>query len=101
MEVFSRDDVGYRRKGAMIMIKREYKQLSCRDLGADCDFLVRAEKEDEVITLFSEHFCLAHGRCEITLELKERMRVSMKTICCEGECYEAPRMTGQSCWNSF
>jgi len=39
------------------MAQREYKQLSCRDLGADCDFLVRSEKEDEVMNLVNEHAC--------------------------------------------
>ena len=83
------------------MAQREYKQLGCRDLGADCDFLVRSDREDEVMSLVTEHACRVHGRCEITPELKDRMRVSMKTICCEGECYDAPRMTGQSCWDAF
>lgn len=83
------------------MAQREYKQLGCRDLGADCDFLVRSENEDELMILVSEHACRVHGRCDITPKLKDKMRVSMKTICCEGECYEAPRMTGQSCWDSF
>ncbi len=83
------------------MIQREYKQMNCKDLGADCDFLARAEKEDEVITLISEHLCLTHGRCEITLELKNKMQVSMKSVCCAGECYDAPRMTGHSCWDAF
>ena len=32
------------------MAQREYKQLGCRDLGADCNFLVRSDKEDEVIS---------------------------------------------------
>ena len=83
------------------MAQREYKQLGCRDLGADCNFLVRSDKEDEVIILFSGHACRVHGRCEITPELKDKMRVSMKSMWCEGECYEAPRMTWQSCWDAF
>ncbi|MGA2956067.1 MAG: DUF1059 domain-containing protein [Thermodesulfobacteriota bacterium] len=85
------------------MAQREYKQLGCRDFGADCDFLVRFEKEDEVMSLFSGHTCRVHGRCEITPapELKERRLVSMKTVCCERKCYDAPRMTGQSCWDAF
>ncbi len=83
------------------MAQREYKQLGCRGLGADCDFLVRSDREDEVMSPVTEDACRVHGRCEITPELKDRMRVSMKTICCEGECYDAPRMTGQLCWDSF
>ena len=83
------------------MVQRIYKQLSCRDLGPGCDFLVRAEKEDEVMALVSEHVCRAHGGCEITPELKNKMRVPMKSVCCAGECYDAPRMTGQFCWDAF
>ena len=83
------------------MAQREYKQLGCRDLKADCDFLVRSEKEDEVMSLVSEHACRVQGRCGITPEMKDRMPISMKTICCKGECYDAPRMTGQSGWDSF
>jgi predicted small metal-binding protein len=44
---------------------REYKQLSCRDFGADCDFLVRAQSEEEVITLATEHACRIHSKCQI------------------------------------
>ncbi len=83
------------------MAQKEYKQLSCKDAGADCDFLVRAEKEEEVMSLVSEHACRIHNKCEITPELKGKMQVAMKSMCCEGECYNAPRMTGQSCWDSF
>jgi len=83
------------------MAQREYKQMSCRDLGADCDFLVRAEKEDEVIALISEHVCRVHGRCEIPTEMKDKVRVPMKSVYCEGECYDASRMTWHSCWGPF
>ena len=83
------------------MAQREYKQMSCRDLGGDCGFLARSEKEDEVMSLVSEHACRVHNKCEITPELKDKMRVSMKNMCCEGECYSAPRMTGQSCWDAL
>lgn len=71
------------------MAQREYKQMSCRDLGTDCHFLVRCEKEDEVMSLVSEHGCRVHNKCVITSELKDKMLVSMKNRCCEGECYSA------------
>jgi predicted small metal-binding protein len=82
------------------MVQTEYKQLSCRDLGEDCDFLVRAEKEDEVMSVVTEHRCRAHGRCEITPELKDKMRLSMRNVCCAGQCYDAPRITRYSCWDA-
>jgi len=82
------------------MDQREYKQLACRDLGADCDFLVRAEKDDEVMSVVSEHVCRVHGRCEISPEMKDKMLLSMQSVCCAGECYEAPRIMWQSCWDA-
>ena len=83
----------------MIMVQREYKQLGCRDLGADCSFMVRAETGDEVMNLLDEHICCVHGTCEISPELRDKMKDSLKSVCCQGECYNAPRITGQSCWN--
>ncbi len=81
------------------MVQREYKQLSCRDLGADCSFLVRAETGDEVMGLLGEHICRVHGGCEVSRELRDKMRESMKNVCCQGECYSPPKITGQSCWD--
>jgi len=57
----------------MTTAQREYRQLACRDLGTDCDFLVRAEKEDEVMALVSEHVCRVHGRFQITPEMKDKI----------------------------
>lgn len=72
------------------MAQREYKQLSRRDTGADCDFMVRAEKEDEAIRLASEHACRSHNVCEITPELKSKMQNSLKSVWCEGSCHDSP-----------
>jgi predicted small metal-binding protein len=62
------------------MATKEYKQLSCRDAGADCDFLVRAESEDEIMTVASEHGCRVHGMCQVTPELKDQMKSIIKTV---------------------
>lgn len=43
------------------MAQRMYKELSCREVGAGCDFLVRSENEDEVISLACEHACRSHN----------------------------------------
>ncbi len=83
------------------MAQREYKEMSCRNLGMDCDFLVRAEKEEEVMSLVNEHICRVHGACYLTPDLKDKMQGSMKSFCCQGGCYEAPKMTGESCWDAF
>ena len=80
------------KKEEMTMAQREYKQLSCREAGADCDFLVRAEKAEEAISLASEHACRSHNLCEITPELKSKMQSSLRSVWCEGSCHESPRI---------
>lgn len=62
------------------MANKEYKQLSCRDAGADCDFLVRAETEDEVMTVAAGHGARVHGMKEVTPELKNKMKSLIKTV---------------------
>ncbi len=62
------------------MATREYKQLSCRDAGADCDFLVRAETEDEVFAVAAAHGARVHGMKEVTPDLKSKMKTMIKTV---------------------
>ncbi len=83
------------------MAQREYKEMGCQNLGMDCDFLARAEKEEEVMSLVSEHICRVHSACYLTPDFKEKMQGAMKHVCCQGGCYDPPRMTGQSCWDAF
>jgi predicted small metal-binding protein len=74
------------------MGEREYKQLSCRDMGHDCDFLVRAETENELLHLANEHLCEVHDICAITPNLKDQMSNSMKNVWCqEGHCSYTPK----------
>ncbi len=58
---------------------KEYKQISCRDFGADCDFLVRAETEEEVMKYGHDHACYAHGKCGISSEADKRMKSFIKS----------------------
>jgi predicted small metal-binding protein len=67
------------------MAKKEYRELSCRDTGADCDFLVRAETPDEIVSVASEHACRVHNICEITAESRERMNAMTRSVWCGGE----------------
>lgn len=62
------------------MAQKQYKQLSCKDAGADCDFLVRAETEEEVITVAASHGARVHGIKEVTPELKNKMKSLIKTV---------------------
>ena len=62
------------------MAQKEYKQLNCRDGGAECDFLVRAETEEEVMQVAAAHGARVHGMKEITPELKSKMKSLIKTV---------------------
>ena len=62
------------------MAQKEYKQLSCREAGADCDFLVRAETEEEVMAVAASHGARVHGMKEITPELKNKMKSLVKSV---------------------
>jgi len=87
------------RKGEKAMAKREYKQLSCREMGMDCDFLVRAEGRDEVMRLATEHACEDHNLCEITPEFKDKLSKSTRDIWCdEQKCGYAPKETEGPYW---
>jgi predicted small metal-binding protein len=84
------------------MAQKEYRQLSCREAGADCDFLVRAETENEVMSLASEHACRVHNMCEITPEFKSKMQGLTKSVWCDGECHDEPRREiGRFMWGKM
>lgn len=68
------------REGRCAMARRikAYKQISCRDFGADCDFLVRAENEEEIMTYGHDHACYAHGKCASSSEADKKMKSFIK-----------------------
>jgi len=57
-----------------------YKQLSCRDVGADCDFTVRAKTEEEVLEYGYDHTCRVHSKCGSSRETDERMRSLINNV---------------------
>jgi len=59
---------------------KEYKQLSCRDVGADCDFMVRAETVEEVLKHCYDHECQIHGQCTVSPEIEKKAKSSVKNI---------------------
>ena len=50
------------------------KTLKCRDAGADCDFVVRGDTEEELFRNALEHGREFHGMKEIPKDLQEKMR---------------------------
>ena len=49
------------------------KELKCRDAGFDCDAVVRADSEAEVMEQVAEHARTAHG-VEVEGETAEKVR---------------------------
>ena len=50
-------------------MNRQYQKFSCRDTAEDCDFMVRAETDQEVLAHGSTHLCSMHGKCHTLLEI--------------------------------
>ncbi len=81
------------------MAQKEYKQVSCRDGGADCDFMVRAETEEEVLRLASDHACRIHNMCEMTPEFKSKMQTMTKSVWCDAGCHDRFRDDTRRYWS--
>jgi len=56
------------------------KQLACRDLGLDCDFVATGETEDEVMQKGGEHGKEVHGYtdADFTPEFMEKAKSAIK-----------------------
>ena len=50
------------------------KTLKCRDVGFDCDAVVRAQTDEEVLRQAAEHAKAQHGINEITPEMGARVK---------------------------
>ena len=59
---------------------KEYRQFSCRDLGVDCDFMVRAETEEEVLKHSYDHGCRIHGECDASPGVERKVKAVIKNI---------------------
>ena len=54
------------------------KRLSCRDMGTDCDFVVCAKTEEEVLRIGAEHARTHHNMTEISKELQDKARSAIR-----------------------
>jgi predicted small metal-binding protein len=50
------------------------KVIHCRDVGFDCEGVVRADSDQEVMQLAAEHAKSVHGVTELTSEMVEKVR---------------------------
>jgi predicted small metal-binding protein len=54
------------------------KVINCRDVGFDCDGIIRAKTEEEALKLAAEHANSAHGVKEVTPEIVEKIKSVMR-----------------------
>lgn len=53
------------------------KVVNCRDIGFDCDGVVKADTEEETMKLVAEHAEKVHGLTEITPEIAAKVKSVM------------------------
>lgn len=54
------------------------KVIHCRDVGFDCDGVIRANTEEEAIKMAAEHAQKAHGLKELTPEVVAKVKSVMR-----------------------
>ncbi len=53
------------------------KIVNCRDVGFDCEGVVKAETEEETLRLVAEHAQSAHGLDEVTPDIAAKVKSVM------------------------
>lgn len=54
------------------------KKLHCRDVGFDCDGVIRAQTEEEVLAMAAEHAKTVHGLHELDEGIVEKVRAAIR-----------------------
>ncbi|HEU4800414.1 MAG TPA: DUF1059 domain-containing protein [Gemmatimonadales bacterium] len=55
------------------------KELRCRDVGFDCEKVLRAESEEEILRQAAEHAGRDHGLTELTPETARQVASKIRT----------------------
>jgi len=56
------------------------KMLRCRDVGVDCDAVIRAETTEELMKKVAEHAKKVHGMSEIPEDLAKKVKAAIKEV---------------------
>lgn len=54
------------------------KVVRCRDVGFECDGVIRAETEEEALKLVAEHAQAVHDMQAVTPDVVEKVRAVMR-----------------------
>lgn len=66
------------------------KELRCRDTGMNCDFVMRAESEGEVMRKAVEHARKTHGMKELAPDMNAKVRAAIRNVQDSGMPQTAP-----------
>ena len=55
------------------------KVIRCRDVGFDCNGVIKAKTEEEALKLAAEHAMKVHGLKEITPEIVAKVKSAIRT----------------------
>jgi predicted small metal-binding protein len=55
------------------------KVIRCRDVGFDCNGVIKAKTEEEALKLAAEHAMKVHGLKEITPEIVAKVKSVIRT----------------------
>ena len=54
------------------------KVLRCKDVGMDCDFVARADSEEQILKKAAEHAATSHDMKEIPEEVLSKVRAAIR-----------------------
>ena len=54
------------------------KVIHCRDVGFDCEGVVRADSDEEVIAMAAQHAADVHGVTELTPEIVDAVKAAIR-----------------------
>jgi predicted small metal-binding protein len=71
------------------------KELYCKDIGLQCDFLARGETEKEALDKLGQHVLAIHGIERLSKEFYDKARSAIR----EGHCDygDAEQMISEEC----
>jgi predicted small metal-binding protein len=70
-------------QGSTIVILVEVpmaKEICCADVGMDCDFVTKAETQEELMQKVVRHAQEVHGITEITPELQQKVAGAIRDV---------------------
>ncbi len=56
------------------------KEICCADVGMDCDFVTKAETQEELMQKVVRHAQEVHGITEITPELQQKVAGAIRDV---------------------